>query len=84
MSERRRIEFLIHRDGVEVAKAWVLRTLRIYRTAVLQNGRHGRSLHYASNSYYKKGFIDSYLALKRYYFLVSIKSCDAHISKGDE
>ncbi|MFO7277149.1 MAG: hypothetical protein DIU56_008970 [Pseudomonadota bacterium] len=38
MSELQRIEFLIQRDGEAAARAWVERTLQIYRDAVALGG----------------------------------------------
>lgn len=38
MSELQRIEFLIRRDGEAAARAWVERTLQMYRDAVALGG----------------------------------------------
>jgi hypothetical protein len=39
VSEKDRIEFLVRRDGKEQARAWVERTLRLYREAIT-SGSH--------------------------------------------
>lgn len=39
-SERSRIKFLIARDGLGAARAWVERTLRIYQDALANRGSH--------------------------------------------
>jgi hypothetical protein len=64
MSEDARIQFLIDRDGIEAAKEFARRTMRTYRTCVLQNGRNGRPFHFASYGEWKPRFIRSYLAFK--------------------
>jgi hypothetical protein len=38
--ELERIEFLLNRDGYEATRAWVERTLNIYREAVGKPGQH--------------------------------------------
>lgn len=38
--ERDRIEFLLQRDGYEATRAWVERTLNIYRDALGKPGQH--------------------------------------------
>lgn len=63
-----RINFVTSRDGLPETKSWALRTLRIYRTAVLKNGRDGSKPHHASFAEYRRGFIESYLQLKRFYY----------------
>lgn len=55
-----RIRFLLHRDGVESTIAWVRRTLRSYRAAVLDKR------HFASSRPYRRGFIKSYCEFKRW------------------
>lgn len=42
MGEKERIEFLVRRDGVEQARAWVERTLKLYREAIA-SGSHAAS-----------------------------------------
>jgi len=68
MTEQARISFMINRDGLEEAKAWALRTMRIYRTAVLCNGKDGGSIHYGSNPVYRPRYIRAYLELKRFVY----------------
>lgn len=60
MPEEGRIRFLLERDGPEATVAWVGRTLRIYRAAVLDRS------HYASTDSYRRGFIESYCEFKRW------------------
>lgn len=38
--EARRIHFLLERDGEEATRAWVERTLGIYRNAIASSGSH--------------------------------------------
>jgi hypothetical protein len=45
VSEKDRIEFLVRRDGAEQARAWVERTLKLYREAIASGS------HAASNEY---------------------------------
>jgi hypothetical protein len=40
--EKERIELLVRRDGVEQARAWVERTLKLYREAIA-SGSHAAS-----------------------------------------
>lgn len=61
-----RIAFLERRDGIDAAKDFAKRTMRQYRKCVLMNGRHGRKFHFASYGEYRRKFIESYLAFKRY------------------
>ncbi|WP_175891161.1 hypothetical protein [Burkholderia cepacia] len=60
MSEQRRIEFLIERDGLPQATDWVRRTMHIYRGAVLTRG------HFARTHPYRHRFIIAYLEFKRW------------------
>jgi hypothetical protein len=60
MAEEDRIRFLLQRDGLEPTIAWVTRTRRIYRTAVLDKG------HFASSGVFRRRFIESYCAFKRW------------------
>ena len=52
MSEARRIEFLLQRDGEAATRAWVERTLEIYRTAMASDG-------YAASAAYRPLFEES-------------------------
>ncbi len=45
-SEGQRIRFLTERDGPEAARAWVERTLAIYRNALNSPTSHGSQEHY--------------------------------------
>jgi hypothetical protein len=45
MSEKRRIELLVRRDGVGEARAWVERTLKLYREAIA-SGSHAATKEY--------------------------------------
>ena len=60
VTEDGRIQFLLQRDGFETTVAWIQRTLRIYRGAVLDKGHH------ASTDGYRRGFIESYCDFKRW------------------
>jgi hypothetical protein len=74
MSEQSRIDFLINRDGIACARKWAARTAKIYRQSVLQSRKRGYGIgalshkkpHHASFPYYRRTFIESYLALKRF------------------
>lgn len=60
MSEQRRIDFLLQRDGPEPTVAWVRRTLRIYRRAVLDDR------HFAGRDEWRRKFIAGYCEFKRW------------------
>ncbi|MDQ3797759.1 MAG: hypothetical protein M3294_09415 [Pseudomonadota bacterium] len=51
--EIERIDFLVRRDGKAAARAWVERTLAIYRAAIAKPGSH------ASSTTYRPLFEDS-------------------------
>jgi len=57
-SERNRIEFLLRRDGFPATVAWVQRTARIYRRAVLARQGYGRE--------YRRVLIEAYCEFKRW------------------
>jgi hypothetical protein len=57
----------LHMETYEQAIAFARQTVKVYRTCVLQNGRNGKKLHHASLPQYRRGFIESYLVLKRFY-----------------
>jgi len=57
-SESRRIGFLLHRDGFPATVAWVRRTMRIYRLAVLARRGYGRE--------YRRVLIEAYCEFKRW------------------
>jgi hypothetical protein len=44
--EKQRIELLVRRDGVEAARAWVERTLRLYREAIASGTSHASMKEY--------------------------------------
>lgn len=60
-TEMKRINFLVDRDGYEEAKNFALRTLRMYRTMVLDE----------KTRVTQRAMIQSYLVLKRFYFSMS-------------
>ena len=55
-----RLQFLITRDGYRGAADFALRTLRAYRTMILDPDKKGVLT--------RRGMIDSYLTLKEFYF----------------
>jgi len=60
VGEDGRIGFLLERDGLEATIAWVWRTLRIYRAAVLDKNHH------ASRDGFRRGYVESYCDFKRW------------------
>ena len=58
--EADRLIVLVRRDGLVATVEWARRTRNIYRVAVLDRGHH------ASTRFYRRGFIQSYLAFKRF------------------
>ena len=44
MSEKDRIELLVRRDGIKEARAWVERTLKLYREAIESRTSHASKL----------------------------------------
>jgi hypothetical protein len=67
MAEEHRLAFLENRDGKDAAKEFAKRTMRMYRSAVLASRKRGFDKpHHASLPEYRRGFIESYCALKRY------------------
>jgi hypothetical protein len=71
MDETARIAFLVERDGMAAAAEWVWRTLRIYRSSVLNH------THYASTNEYRRGFIESYLGFKHWLMQQKLPPFDA-------
>lgn len=68
--EAERLKFIEERDGKQAALEFALRTMRIYRKAVLTSRKRGFSKpHHASLEQYRRSFIESYLAFKRYLWL---------------
>jgi hypothetical protein len=46
MSEKQRIELLVREEGIEKAREWVERTLKIYREAVASPSSHASTKEY--------------------------------------
>jgi hypothetical protein len=46
LSEKERIDFLVRRDGVKDAQAWVGRTLVLYREAIASGASHAATNEY--------------------------------------
>lgn len=46
MGEKERIELLVRRDGLNQARAWVERTLKLYREAIASGTSHGATREY--------------------------------------
>jgi hypothetical protein len=46
VSEKQRIELLVRRDGIKEARAWVDRTLRLYRDAIASGASHAATKEY--------------------------------------
>lgn len=62
-----RFSFITSRDGLQETINFARRTMRIYRTAILNSRKRGvKNPHYASLPEYKEGFIRSYLAFKAF------------------
>ena len=67
MSEYERLEYIEKQRGTEAAIEFANKTLVIYRKAVLCSRKRGyEKPHYASFPEFKRYFIESYLAFKRY------------------
>lgn len=67
MAEDRRLRFMEQRDGIAGAVDFAQRTMKMYRTAVLCSRKRGFDKpHHASFREYRRGFIESYCAFKRY------------------
>jgi len=64
--ERKRIEFLVDRDGLAAATQWVRRTVGIYRRAVLD------PRHHANTQDYRAKFIHSYCSFKSWLATVTV------------
>lgn len=73
-AEEQRLAFLEARDGIDGAVEFAQRTMRQYRGAVLRSRKRGYSnagpgtarISHASLPEYRRGFIESYMVLKRY------------------
>jgi hypothetical protein len=46
VSERARIDFLVRRDGLKEARAWVERTLKLYRESIASRASHASTNEY--------------------------------------
>ena len=67
MCEQERINFIIQRDGIEGAVDFCKRTMKIYRTAVLRSRKRGHDKpHHASIPEFRRRFITSYCAFKKF------------------
>lgn len=67
MPESQRLKFVETRDGKQAAIDFAEQTMRIYRKAVLSSRKRGyEKPHHASLPGYRRGFIESYCALKAY------------------
>lgn len=66
-TEERRLAFVKARDGVAGAVDFARQGTEVYRKAVLCSRKRGfERPHHASLPEYRRGFIESYLAFKRY------------------
>lgn len=67
MCEQQRLQFITERDGIDGAVDFARRTLKIYRTAVLRSRKRGHDKpHHASIPEYRRKFIESYCAFKKF------------------
>jgi hypothetical protein len=76
MTESDRLSFVESRDGLQGAIAFAKQGIHIYRRSVLQSAKRGYGVkgsafadmkpHHASFREYRRTFIESYLAFKRY------------------
>jgi hypothetical protein len=46
VSEKQRIDLLVRRDGIREARAWVERTLKLYREAIASGAGHAATQEY--------------------------------------
>ena len=65
MSEQRRIQFLLERDGLEATKAFVVRTMQAYRKAVVSRTGLGAAPEYRTQ------MVNSYVVFKRFLGVVN-------------
>ena len=61
-----RLTLLIDRDGLQAAVAFAKQTMGIYRTCFFTRTKNGQK-HYCHDKKYRRSFIESYLAFKRFY-----------------
>jgi len=67
MPETSRLKFIEARDGRQAAIDFAVQTMKTYRTCVLNSRKRGAAKpHHASLPQYRREFIESYQAFKRY------------------
>ena len=67
MAEESRLAFVEQRDGIAGAVAFARQGVLMYRKCVLKSLKRGYwKPHHASIPFYRRGFIESYLAFKAY------------------
>jgi hypothetical protein len=67
MIEEERLTFIAKRDGIDGAVDFARRAMSQYRIAVLNSRKRGSvKPSHASLPEYRRGFIESYLAFKKY------------------
>jgi hypothetical protein len=72
MTSQEMFDSITRRTCSYEALDYVIRTMRIYRSAVLTSRKRGYDKpHHASLPEYRKNFIEAYLGYKRIYFLAS-------------
>lgn len=64
--EDARLAFIEKRDGKDAAKDFARRTLSQYRECLRLDGKQGRKFHHATLEKYRRGFVESCLAFRRY------------------
>lgn len=66
-NEEKRIAFIEERDGHEAAYAFVVQTYKIYKKALMLSRKRGCPRpHFASLPEYRRGFIESCVAFRKY------------------
>lgn len=67
MAEEERLQFVENRDGKQGAINFARQTMQLYRKAVLTSRKRGhKNPHFASLPEYRRNFIESYCAFKKY------------------
>lgn len=67
MAEEERLQFVENRDGKQGAINFARQTMRLYHKAVLTSRKRGHvKPHHASLPEYRRKFIESYCAFKKY------------------
>jgi hypothetical protein len=65
--ETERLTFIEMRDGKAAAMVWATEKMKSYKNALLQTRRWGHARpHHATLPQFRKSFIESYLAFKKY------------------